>query len=69
MIALGSCSVLNYAGLTSLLKFSYTLDSFTQTSKIAILVLYIIVFSLVGVYSQVKDRLTGKNLYEYTVVY
>jgi proton-translocating NADH-quinone oxidoreductase chain N len=72
VLTFGGCGAwlaLNYTGRASLLKFGYTLDIFTQTSKITILVLYIIIFSLVGVYSQVKDRLTGKNLYEYTVVY
>jgi NADH-quinone oxidoreductase subunit M len=61
--------LLVYFGICDLSKFSYLINGFTQSSKFALLSLYLLVFTLIGVYSKVKERITGKNLYEYTVIY
>jgi len=53
----------------SFAKFSYAISSYTQINKLVLLAIYLVVFILIGTYTKFKDEISGKNLYEYTVIY
>jgi NADH:ubiquinone oxidoreductase subunit 4 (subunit M) len=58
-----------YSQSASFAKFSYTISNYTQINKLVLLATYLVAFILIGTYTKFKDEISGKNLYEYTVIY